>query len=70
MESLRKGSTVNAAIAKSGVSAGLAAIIVDDLKRRGLLTEAGSLCSSGLGMCHGGTSEVAKISCSGCPLVN
>ncbi|MSS84144.1 hypothetical protein FYJ24_05055 [Actinomycetaceae bacterium WB03_NA08] len=67
---LHKGMPVERAAAVAGISHSLGEIIVDDMRRRGLLVDATSLCASGLGMCHGAQSPQAHIACSGCPLAN
>lgn len=67
--SLRRGATVRAAAAEVGVSYEMAELIVDEMKRQGLLTSASSLCSSGLGVCSGGDTKEARLHCAGCPLV-
>lgn len=69
LEALHEGATMQAATASSQVSPALASVIVDDMKRRGMLQDATSLCASGLGLCHGGKSPEALLSCAGCPLV-
>lgn len=66
---LREGKTAASAAAAEGISPALGEIIVDDMRRRGVLTPAQSLCASGLGMCSGGKSQEAKVHCAGCPLV-
>lgn len=52
---------MNAAAAEAGVSLALAEVVVDEMKRRGLLDRAETLCSSGLGVCGGGDSDEACL---------
>ena len=66
---LRRGVTVRAAAAEAGVSAALAEVMVDEMRRTGLLDSADTLCASGLGACGGGTSDEVRIHCAGCPMV-
>lgn len=66
---LRLGATVNAAAAMAGVSVPLAEVMIDEMRRQGLLERAESLCASGLGACGGGTSDEVKIHCAGCPIL-
>lgn len=68
--SLGQGHSVAAACAQVGISPQLGEIIVEDLVRRGVLTPAGSLCSSGLGACAGSgqLSDQARLHCAACPL--
>lgn len=66
---LRQGATVNAAAAFAGIRAELAELMVDEMKRQGLLDRAETLCASGLGACGGGTSDEVKIHCAGCPII-
>lgn len=60
---------MNAAAAEAGVSLALAEVVVDEMKRRGLLDRAETLCSSGLGVCGGGDSDEARLHCAGCPIL-
>ena len=74
LQALRRGATVNAAAAQAGIPADLAGLMVDEMRRLGLLDDATSLCASGLGACHapGGLDGVAqdvRVHCAGCPLV-
>ena len=67
---LRTGATTAAIAAAEGLNPILVDIVVDDLRRRGELLPAESLCASGLGAC--GTEEVTEdvlIHCAGCPLM-
>lgn len=66
--SLQEGLSVQTAAARAGISPALGEIIVEDLQRRGVLTSAGSLCSSGLGACGEGSGEGVDVLCAGCPL--
>lgn len=66
---LRRGATVNAAAVEAGVPLALAEVMVDEMRRTGLLEDATSLCASGLGACHGGHSEEVRIHCAGCPIL-
>lgn len=66
---LRRGATVRAAAAGAGVSEPLAEVMVDEMRRTGLLDRAETLCASGLGACGGGTSDEVRVHCAGCPLV-
>lgn len=59
---LQLGLTVPAASSKEGISVGLGEVILDDLLRRGVVTNAASLCSSGSKGCGEGPG------CIGCPL--
>jgi len=49
-------------------------VMVDQMRRTGLLVDATSLCASGLGACHteggldGATDEV-RVHCASCPLI-
>lgn len=66
---LRQGATVSAAASRAGVSLPMAEVMIDEMQRQGLLERAESLCSSGLGVCGGGTSDEVKVHCAGCPLI-
>lgn len=66
---LRQGGTLKAAARIADVSEEMAEIMVDEMKRQGLLVNAESLCASGLGACHGGTSDEVRIHCAGCPIL-
>lgn len=66
---LSRGTTVNAAAAEAGVPAQMAALMVDEMQRQGLLGRAESLCASGLGACGAGAGEEARLHCAGCPLL-
>ncbi|WP_129587599.1 hypothetical protein [Actinomyces minihominis] len=66
---LRTGATVSSIAGAEGVSPVLVEILVDDLERRGLASQAESLCASGLGACSGGDSPQVALHCAGCPLV-
>lgn len=65
---LRQGATVNAAASQAGVSLALAEVMVDEMRRVGLLDRAETLCASGLGACGGGDSAEVRLHCSGCPI--
>ena len=65
---LQSGLSVESAAAMEGISSSLGQIIVDDMIRRGVLASAGTLCSSGLGACGGGTGDAVALVCAGCPL--
>ena len=70
LRQLREGRTVCAIAATSGVSEVFVSTMLDHFERLGLLDEANSLCSSGLGACS--TTELtdeARVACAGCPLV-
>lgn len=70
LRQLREGRTVRAIAATSGVSEVFVSTMLDHFERLGLLDEASSLCSSGLGACS--TTELtdeARVACAGCPLV-
>ncbi|MFC2435058.1 MAG: hypothetical protein ACFNPY_09450 [Peptidiphaga sp.] len=70
LRQLREGRTVRAIAATSGVSEVFVSTMLDHFERLGLLDEANSLCSSGLGACS--TTELtdeARVACAGCPLV-
>lgn len=54
---------------QAGVSLGLAEVMIEEMKRQGLLDRAESLCSSGLGACGGGDSDEVRIHCAGCPIL-
>ncbi len=66
---LLTGATIDSIARLEGISPALAEIMVDELKRLGLVTAADTLCASGLGACHGGDSPEVRIHCSGCPLI-
>lgn len=66
---LRRGATTSAAAVQAGVSLGLAEVMIEEMKRQGLLDRAESLCSSGLGACGGGDSDEVRIHCAGCPIL-
>lgn len=71
LEQLRQGNTVNAVAAKCGTSTVFVKTMLDHFERLGLLAEASSLCSSGLGACHtekDDLSSQARLHCAGCPL--
>lgn len=68
-QALRRGVTVNAAAAEAGVPLALAEVMVDEMRRTGLLQDATSLCASGLGACSGGDSEEVRVHCAGCPML-
>lgn len=67
---LRQGVTLSAAASMAGVSQSLAEVMLDEMRRQGVLERAESLCASGLGACGGGTSDEVKIHCAGCPIQN
>lgn len=70
LRQLREGRTVRAIAATSGVSEVFVSTMLEHFERLGLLDEASSLCSSGLGACS--TTELtdeARVACAGCPLV-
>lgn len=66
---LRQGATLSAAATQAQISEAMAEIMVDEMKRQGLLIQAESLCASGLGACGGGTSDEVRIHCAGCPIL-
>lgn len=84
LRELDRGSTVEAAARRAGLRPEIAEIMIDYLRRAGKLSDAGSLCSSGLGACgsgaSGGVSGAAEadnsgiskrtiaLHCSGCPM--
>nr|MDK8532785.1 hypothetical protein [Gleimia europaea] len=68
MDELRQGATLESAAQRAGLRVEIAQVMVDHLNRSGRLQSAGSLCSSGLGACGGGTSQEVKVHCAGCPL--
>ncbi|MGO1943923.1 MAG: hypothetical protein ACTH1Z_05920 [Ancrocorticia sp.] len=67
---LQQGNTVTAVAAKCDTSVVFVKTMLDHFNRLGLLADATSLCSSGLGACH--TTEPlgqqARIQCAGCAL--
>lgn len=66
---LRAGKTVKSIACATGLSEVFVATLLEHYGRLGVVHEATSLCSSGLGACH--TTELsdeARISCAGCPL--
>lgn len=70
LEQIRLGRTVRAISAATGVSEVFVSTLLEHYDRLGMLDDAGSLCSSGLGACH--TKEVSdevRVACAGCPLV-
>lgn len=68
-QALRSGATVNAAAVEAGVPLALAEVMVDEMRRTGVLQDATSLCASGLGACGGGDSDEVRVHCAGCPLL-
>ena len=68
-QALRRGATVNAAAVEAQVPLALAEVMVDEMRRTGLLEDATSLCASGLGACGGGDSEEVRVHCAGCPIL-
>ncbi|QPK81537.1 hypothetical protein G7Y41_01385 [Schaalia sp. ZJ405] len=66
---LSRGATVTAAAAQAGVDPQLAAVMIEEFERTGLLDRAETLCASGLGACHGGDSPDVRLHCAGCPLI-
>ncbi|MDO4259977.1 MAG: hypothetical protein Q4C87_10725 [Actinomycetaceae bacterium] len=68
-QALRGGATITAAAHQAGISPALAEVIMEEMRRVGLLGDATSLCASGLGACHGGDSPEVKIHCAGCPIL-
>ena len=69
LEELRAGGTVHAIAVKVGVSEVFVRTMLDHYDRIGILDDAQSFCSSGLGACH--TTELsdeARVHCAGCPL--
>lgn len=66
---LRAGATTQTIANLEGISPGLAELMVEDLKRRGMVMSAESLCASGLGACGGGDSDEVRLHCAGCPLI-
>ncbi|MFC7582094.1 hypothetical protein ACFQ23_10395 [Schaalia naturae] len=74
LRALEAGATVSAAAARAGISAEMAGVMVDEMRRSGLLVDAASLCASGLGACHSagglaGASEEVRVHCAGCPMI-
>ena len=68
---LQLGGTVEAVAARCGTSAIFVKTMVDHYRRLGLVSEASSLCSSGLGVCSAPAGELsmeAQVHCAGCPL--
>lgn len=57
---LERGATMEAASRRAGLRPEIGAVMVDYLQRSGKLTQAGSLCSSGLGACGAGTSDSSE----------
>lgn len=72
LHALLGGGTVPSIAAKVGLSEPMVATMVDHYARLGLLTEATSLCASGLGACHPqaahGLTAEARVACATCPL--
>lgn len=70
LEQIRMGRTVRAISAATGVSEVFVSTLLEHYDRLGMLDDAGSLCSSGLGACHTkDVSEQVRVACAGCPLV-
>ena len=70
---LRLGGTVDAVAARCGTSAIFVRTMLDHYTRLGMVTEASSLCSSGLGACSSPAGELsmeAQVHCAGCPLTH
>ena len=65
---LRTGATVESIAVNEGISSGLAQLMVDELRRLGVLMSAESLCASGLGACGGADNDQVRLHCAGCPL--
>lgn len=68
-EALARGCTLEAAAAQAQVSKAFAAVVIEDMQRRGQAASAQSLCASGLGACHGNHDPQVALHCAGCPLV-
>ena len=70
LEQIRMGRTVRAISAATGVSEVFVSTLWEHYDRLGMLDDAGSLCSSGLGACHTkDVSDEVRVACAGCPLV-
>ncbi len=68
---LAAGGTVEAVAVRCGTSAIFVKTMLDHYQRLGMLAEASSLCSSGLGACSApadALSMEAQVHCAGCPL--
>lgn len=66
---LRRGGSAGAIAARLGTSQVFIEVVIDHLQRAGLVNNAGSLCSSGLGACgSAATMPEASVACAGCPL--
>ncbi len=69
LDALTDGATVSAAAVACGVSEVFVRTMAEHFSRLGLLGDARSLCSSGLGACTPGVvSDEARVHCAGCPL--
>lgn len=71
VEALQAGGTVHSVAARCQTSEVFVKTMLDHYGRLGLLTEATTLCSSGLGACSAPSAELsmeARIHCAGCPL--
>ena len=69
LEQIRAGRTVRAICATTGVSEVFVSTLLDHYDRLGLLDDAGSLCSSGLGACHTtNITDQVRVACAGCPI--
>lgn len=70
LEELSRGNTVTSVAAKCHTSEVFVKTMLDHFQRLGLLAEASSLCSSGMGACHAteSLSSEARIHCAGCSL--
>lgn len=70
LEELSRGNTVASVAVKCHTSEVFVKTMLDHFERLGLLSEASSLCSSGLGACHAtqALTPQARIHCAGCAL--
>ncbi len=71
LEELLAGGTVDAVAARCNTSAIFVKTMLDHYARLGMVTEASSLCSSGLGACSAPADELsmeATVHCAGCPV--
>ncbi len=71
LDALRAGGTVHSVAVSCQTSEVFVRTMLDHYGRLGLLTEATTLCTSGLGACSTPSDDLsveARIHCAGCPL--
>lgn len=66
---LRAGKTMASIARTTGLPLVFVETLVEHYRRVGVVDDAGSLCSSGLGACHvEAVSDEVRVVCAGCPM--